>query len=308
MTDLSDQADREDEKTADSGHPAPAPIPAARTSGAKRRPLSSVRLLVLDEAEEVGEPRLPREKLLAYGAQAAIAACLFGMAWAAGVYFSNGRSPLIPFGRQTAQTPAASGNPPPNEMALVAQRTADDIRALKADVEALRASQSQMARQATALEGLKKGLDAVKNETGASIAELSGKVERLQHEPQAKLSQIIERLDHLDKAISSAPPSPAKDSGAPANTAKQLHAAAAKPVAPEPASGERHPQLISNWVVRDVYDGVALVESPHGAIEVIPGETIPGAGVVKSIERRGGGWIVITSRGVVDSARDMYEP
>ncbi|MGH6795809.1 MAG: hypothetical protein ACREDH_11610, partial [Methylocella sp.] len=68
------------------------------------------------------------------------------------------------------------------------------------------------------------------------------------------------------------------------------------------------PQLITNWVVRDVYGGIALVESPHGSIEVTPGESIPGAGTVKSIERRGGGWIVITSRGVIDSARGSFRP
>ena len=66
--------------------------------------------------------------------------------------------------------------------------------------------------------------------------------------------------------------------------------------------------MITNWVVRDVYDGIALVESPRGSIEVTPGEIIPGAGTVKSIQRRGGGWIVITSRGLVNSARDSYEP
>ena len=71
-------------------------------------------------------------------------------------------------------------------------------------------------------------------------------------------------------------------------------------------SGTRNPQLITNWVVRDVYDGIALVESPRGSIEVTPGETIPGAGTVRAIERRGAGWIVITSRGVVDSARDAF--
>jgi hypothetical protein len=63
-------------------------------------------------------------------------------------------------------------------------------------------------------------------------------------------------------------------------------------------------QLIANWVVRDVYDGIALVEGPHGSVEVIEGETIPGVGTVKSIEKRGSGWIVVTSRGLVDSARN----
>ena len=61
-------------------------------------------------------------------------------------------------------------------------------------------------------------------------------------------------------------------------------------------------------MVRDVYNGIALVESPRGSIEVAPGAIIPGAGTVKSIERRGRGWIVITSRGLIDSARASFQP
>jgi hypothetical protein len=66
------------------------------------------------------------------------------------------------------------------------------------------------------------------------------------------------------------------------------------------APAESTPKLITNWVVRDVHDGIALVESPRGSIEVAPGEIIPGAGTVESIEWRGGGWIVITSRGLIE--------
>jgi len=86
-----------------------------------------------------------------------------------------------------------------------------------------------------------------------------------------------------------------------------VHIAEAKPPI-DATNGQRNPQLITNWVVRDVYDGIALVESPRGSIEVTPGETIPGAGTVKSIERRGTGWIVITNLGLVDSARDSFQP
>ena len=75
-----------------------------------------------------------------------------------------------------------------------------------------------------------------------------------------------------------------------------------------PGSRRNRPQLITNWVVRAVYDGIALVEGPHGSIEVAPGEPIPGAGTVISIERRGAGWIVITNRGLVDSAPGGFPP
>ena len=78
---------------------------------------------------------------------------------------------------------------------------AEDIRALKANVEALHAAQSLSAKDATGLEGLKTRLDAVRTETGASIAELAGKVQQMQRESAAILSQFIERLDRIELQI-----------------------------------------------------------------------------------------------------------
>jgi hypothetical protein len=83
----------------------------------------------------------------------------------------------------------------------MAQKMAEDIRTLKANVEALRAAQSQTAKDTTALEGLKPRLEAVNTETAASIAELAGKVEHLHREPAAKLSQVLERLDRIERQI-----------------------------------------------------------------------------------------------------------
>jgi hypothetical protein len=158
----------------------------------------------------------------------------------------------------------------------------------------------------------------------------------MQRDPEAKLSQVIERLDRVEHQI--AAPLATASLGAASAPGK---AAAGKPAQPavaqakpplENAHGQRKiggrgdafdpsknptapgvprplgslapaahtPQLITNWVVRDVHDGIALVESPRGSIEVAPGEIIPGAGTVESIERRGGGWIVITSRGLIE--------
>jgi hypothetical protein len=74
---------------------------------------------------------------------------------------------------------------------------ADEIRTLKARVEAVHA-QSPSAKEATALEGLKARLDAVKTDTGAEIAELAGKVDRLQRELTTKLAKASERFDRPD--------------------------------------------------------------------------------------------------------------
>jgi hypothetical protein len=251
------------------------------------------------------QPRF--EQIFSYGSHAALAACLFGFAWAAGSYFSSAQPPFAAIKPPPVQTVATQESVEPSELLRMAQKMAEDIRTLKANVEALRAAQSQTAKDT---EGLKPRLEAVNTETAASITELAGKVEHLQREPAAKLSQVLERLDRIERQIAAplvtasfgAAQAPGK---AAAGKQAQLAGAPAKPPL-ENAKG--HLQLITNWVVRDVYDGIALVESPRGSIEVAPGEIIPGAGMVKSIERRGAGWIVITSRGLVDSARDSYQP
>jgi len=45
----------------------------------------------------------------------------------------------------------------------------------------------------------------------------------------------------------------------------------------------------------------AVVDSRDGPQEVAPGDSIPGAGRVLRIEKRGGDWFVLTSRGVIAS-------
>jgi hypothetical protein len=267
-------------------------------------------LVAFKEAEAASARWAPPrfEQLFSYGSHAALAACLFGFAWAAGSYFSGNYAPFYALKPPPTRTVATQESVAHTEMFGTAQKTAEDIRTLKSNVEALRAAQSQTAKETTALEGLKSRLEAVNTETGASIAELAVKVDHLQRDPVAKLSQVLERLDRIERQIA-APLAIASIGAAPGKAAagKQAQLAIA-PAKPPLENAKGHPQLITNWVVRDVYDGIALVESPRGSIEVAPGEIIPGAGIVKSIERRGGGWIVITSRGLVDSARDSYQP
>jgi hypothetical protein len=292
--------------------PRSANVPTAGARGRDSKHGAAVGLLPFKAAAAASARQAPPrfEQLFSYGSHAALAACLFGFAWAASSYFSGDQSANYALKPSPARPVAAQESVTRTEMLRTAQKIAEDIRALKANVEALRAAQGQTAKDTTALEGLKSRLEARNTETSASIAELAGKVEHMQREPAAKLSQVLERLDRIERQIAAplATTSPGAVSApgkAAAGKQAQLDVAPAKPPL-ENAKG--HPQLITNWVVRDVYDGIALVESPRGSIEVAPGEIIPGAGMVKSIERRGAGWIVITSRGLVDSARDSYQP
>ena len=59
--------------------------------------------------------------------------------------------------------------------------------------------------------------------------------------------------------------------------------------------------LLRDYSVEFVRDGVAVVDTRSGPHEVAPGDSVPGAGRVLRIERRGGVWFVVTSRGVIGS-------
>jgi hypothetical protein len=130
------------------------------------------------------------ERLLRFGPRAALAASLVGFTGVAGAYFSGGQ---LPFSARTPQPASLDGQQPGGERAEILRmvhQMADEIRALKARIEAAHA-QNTSGKEATALEGLKARLDAEKTETGAH----AGKVDRLQREVTTKLAKASERFD-----------------------------------------------------------------------------------------------------------------
>ncbi|MGO4572671.1 hypothetical protein [Microvirga sp. 2TAF3] len=82
----------------------------------------------------------------------------------------------------------------------------------------------------------------------------------------------------------------------------------AKPdqVGPTPiASSASSEEELQNpgYVVKMAVSGFAVIEGPDGARNVIVGMEIPGAGLVKSIDRVGEEWVVVTSETVIGSHR-----
>ena len=220
MDDSADEA--VPEADAGRGRPAVANVLAgsARGRDSQREPDPFHRLVPFKKAG-AGSAQQPLswfEQLFAYGSHTALAACLFGFAWAAGSYFSGGHPPFSPLKPPITRTIAPQDSAERIELLRTAQKMAEDIRELKVNVEAMRTAQSQTAKDTAAIEGLKSRLDAVKTETGTSIAELAGRVERLQREPSAKLSQVLERLDRIERQT--AAPLSAASTGAASATGK----------------------------------------------------------------------------------------
>jgi len=135
------------------------------------------------------------------------------------------------------------------------------------------------------------------------IERLRGSVEQSQSELVAKLGQLAERVERLERQAapaSLAPVAQAQPSTA-TSPAKPVPSPAQQP-ALSPATGPRQgieATVLKQWRVREVLNGIALLEGPRGLLGVSRGQVIPGVGRVESIERRGNRWVVATSKGLI---------
>lgn len=299
-------------------------MPPIPSSAMVIMPPSMRRFDAKDDAVGPKSKRPRRGRWLGYGSWAALIIVLCGAAFAAASHFFAPPPPVL----QAADPATPSWQVAKDDSADMrgtASALKQELHTIEARLDSMHAVQSPEDIRALrkSIDGLKASLDAEKAEATTSIAQLSAKLDQLQRAEPAKLTQAsLEKSERagakpisdkaadpkaiqatLDRVARTEKTDAMTTASIPATVPQSFDSAKAQPLAmAEPQ--RKPPQYLTNWVVRDVYDGIALVEGPEGAIEVMPGDPIPGAGVVRSIERRGGGWVVVTSRGLVDYARD----
>jgi hypothetical protein len=203
----------------------------------------------------------PKSRFTLLAATLALAAGLGAAAGAVGV-------PVVArtvSGPATAATPASTVDAAAEVQALKGM-----IAQLSTDLGALR----------TAVEQSGKPIPQV-----GKLTERLDRIEKAQAEPAARLAKIGEAIERLEKRAAA----PAHDITGTIPT---------PPAAPE-AKAKPGPTIIDDYVVRKVFDGVALVEGRRGIIEVEPGMSLPGAGRIEEIRRQDGRWVVVTSKGLI---------
>jgi hypothetical protein len=197
-------------------------------------------------------------------------------------------------------------------------RIAAEMKSVKTSVDGLRVRGDAAARQAQIADRLERNA----GETATKIAKLAEQLERIekrQSDP-ARLGPLTERLERIERQIlASSGPAPASTAAAaPAAVAAAPAAAPGLASAPTPppkptsgldvtqtgSIGEAKPDprkiQVESYALRDVDDGLALVEGRNGRyFEVAPGMSLPGLGRVEAIERRGRQWVVVTSKGYI---------
>ena len=207
-----------------------------------------------------------------------------------------------------------------------AQELSKSLTALKTRIDALEVARSQ---EQTA--DLKKTLSEIKSVAASAqgaqgaLAQLAQRVDKIDKEQNTRLdklgekvdqtsanrfAEIVARLEKLEKrpmTVALAQPAPA-----PKPLPVPPAAPAAKP-SPIPAvsndvtgSIERPKPVLRGFTIDDVRGGVAYIESRDGPFTVSAGDTLPGAGKVLRIERRGPNYVVVTSLGLITTPEEPY--
>lgn len=86
-----------------------------------------------------------------------------------------------------------------------------------------------------------------------------------------------------------------------ASTASSSEITGAVQRQPRPTSVRR--EVIAGWRVRRAFEGVAILEGQPGVIEVVLGQDVPNLGRIEEIKYENSRWQVLTSKGVILSAR-----
>ena len=132
---------------------------------------------------------------------------------------------------------------------------------------------------------LKSGIEASSKTSAVQMSKITDRFERnekAQAEPAARLAKMSETLDRLER----------KGGAERGDITGSIGAVQARN------------QIVDGWVLREIYDGRALVENRFAIFEVGPGSQLPGIGRVEGIRRQDGRWVVVTPRGLIVSARN----
>lgn len=155
--------------------------------------------------------------------------------------------------------------------------------------------------------------ESIRSEAKNRAAALSDRIGKSEQVVVAKIASVADRQDQTERdqsaKIAALTAQIEKRGAAPLPVPPPVTAPqAAKTATPEPSetgsltdkAKVAAPAPIDTWAVREVYNGVAVIEDRrHRLVEVGPGDTVPGIGRVEAVERRGRSWAVVTKHGVI---------
>ncbi len=252
--------------------------------------------------DEREKPRLKWQSWRRLGLAACALALTLGASWAVGTKFQS-REAAESHGDANAARKLADAN----------EAERGDIRALREEIRALQAKLDSLDKRSES--GERGTLEAKLNSLDRKIEANHADAANIAAQIEARLEKNDKSMGRLEAAISAKPPVPSTAG----NDAKASVKPVARVVAPAPASAATAgganakaadaARPIGDYTVREVQDGIALVQGRAGGLyEVGPGDRLPGAGRVLAVEKIGQKWVVVTESGRIDGLAPALQP
>lgn len=245
-----------------------------------------------DQANEAKAPEAPAAEaqapsagLLRWAIPVAAIALTGGLGWYAGAHTAGAGGQRLQVERSIASE-------------MKAQSAA--LAALEARLKGIESAPGAEAALKPAIDILAQRIDEIARRQTAALTQTSNRLDRSDKDMAARLDKINDRMERIEKQVSSATPVGSVQKNVTAVTRTGPDAPASAPPAAAKAE-EPEEKAVRGYVLRDVFRGGALVESRYGLMEVFPGVQLPGAGRVRSVEKRDGRWVVVTTAGVIAS-------
>ncbi len=208
--------------------------------------------------------------------------------------------PLTPYMRQSINQELRLA-----AMALEMRESQESLSQLWEDARTLAASVRSLA---SGVESLTDDVDGARSEAVARLARLESRLRTIEVATAPEPIQLgdptlseVTRLgypEYADQPLAIAEAGQPSTTGAVPEIAAPPHASVKVSFAkPKPRLKAARP--ISGWLVHNVRDDLALVEGDGAHYEVRAGEELPGAGIVRSIKKRGEKWVILTNKGVI---------
>ena len=243
--------------------------------------------------DEQEKSRLKRQSWRRLGVAACALAAALGAGWAVGAKFQSREVADIRADAKAARNLAGADETARGDISALRE----EIRALQAKLGAV--DEQRGGAQIGALEAKLASLDRKIETNRADAANIAAQI-------AARLEKNDKSMERLEAAISAKSSTAAKPEAKPAIKA----AAAPPPPTAESANAKaaEAAKPIGDYTLREVQDGIALVQGRGGLYEVGPGDRLPGVGKVLAVERVGQKWVVVTERGRIDGQAALPQP
>lgn len=253
-------------------------------------------LVPYDPQAAAARAAAPRESAFVEVRRWAVPTCLLLMTGAVG-WFAGSQSVLTPGADARAQIESS--------LAADLKAHAGALAAIEARLKTVESAPTETAALKPAIEILAQRIDEIARRQTAALTQTTSRLDRSDKDMGARLDRMNERMDRIEKQVSSSVPvgSTSKNVTAVTRSAPEPVAAPAPAAVAASKADEPDAKALRGYVLRDVFRGGALVESRYGLMEVFPGVQLPGAGRVRSVEKRDGRWVVVTTAGLIETRR-----